>query len=59
MPWVRFIDPFDWHPKVNVIFAYQAGEVQLVTRRCANEAVAAGKAEKTVNPDKRKEPSHG
>ena len=53
MPWVRFTAPFDWHPKVGVIFAYQAGQVKLVTRRCAAEALAAGKAEKTVNPERR------
>lgn len=59
MPWVRFIEPFDWHPKPGVILAYLPGQVSLVTSRCAADAIAAGKAEKTVNPDKRKETSNG
>lgn len=55
MPWVRFIDNFDWRlPRVrgHAIVAYKAGMVQLVMRACANEAIAQGKAV-AVNEDRR------
>lgn len=44
MPWVRFLEEFDWKPKPAVTVAFRAGTVKLVTRACAEKALTAGKA---------------
>jgi hypothetical protein len=44
MPWVRFLSDFDWKPKPPVTVGYLAGTTELVTRDCAADALAAGKA---------------
>lgn len=53
MPWVRFTADYDFRPKPGVTIAYNGGWVGLVTTPCANEAVAAGKAERTSKPKPR------
>lgn len=50
MPWVRFVRDFDWWPQPRVTIAYKAGSVVLVTRRCAERAVAAGRAVRVARP---------
>lgn len=52
MPWVRFIEPFDWKPKPQVTIAYLAGFAGLVTTACANAAIAKGSAIKIPTPRK-------
>jgi hypothetical protein len=54
MPWVRFTRDFCWHERPTATVAYKAGMELCVTRRCAQEAIAAAAAE----PMKRK-PTHG
>ena len=51
--WVRFIDRFNWSPpeKNNrVTLSYKTGTVHNVTKACAEAAIAAGKAARTINP---------
>lgn len=43
MPWVRFTKDYDWVQPAFTI-AYKAGMHLNVTRACADEAIAAGKA---------------
>lgn len=50
MPWVRFDKDFDWSPKFGVTKAYKAGMVKLVTTRCADRAVEAGRGVKVAKP---------
>lgn len=42
---VKFTEDFDYHPTSNVTVAYLAGMDQTVKRDCADQAIAAGKAE--------------
>lgn len=42
--WVRFTANFDFKPKASVTLAYLAGQERNVTRACAAQAIAAGKA---------------
>ncbi|WP_336800806.1 hypothetical protein [Kaistia sp. MMO-174] len=56
---VRFLADFDWSPAERggrVTIAYKAGMTLSVTRACAAEAIAVGKAEvaKKENPDERR-----
>lgn len=44
MPHVLFTGDFDFTPKPSVTICYKAGMRMLVTRTCAEEAIAAGKA---------------
>lgn len=50
MAWVRFHKAHDHAPKRGVIIAYPAGFRGRVTRRCAEEAIAAGKAAPAATP---------
>ncbi|WP_374833909.1 hypothetical protein [Paenochrobactrum pullorum] len=50
MPWLRFTSDFDWSPRYGVTIAYLAGMEMSVTRRCAEAAMKAGKAEKLPTP---------
>lgn len=53
MPWVRFVEPFNWMPPERggrVSQVYEAGAVVNVTRACADAALEAGKAKATKNP---------
>lgn len=55
MPWVRFLSDYDFRPPEaprRICIAYKAGMVQFVRRVCADEAIAAGKAELTERPTK-------
>jgi hypothetical protein len=45
MPRVRFTQNFDWKPTPGSTIAYRAGMEMPVTRRCAAQAVAKGRAE--------------
>ncbi len=45
MPWVRFLENYDWQPKdAKWMIAYKKDAVYLVKRVVAEEAVAKGKA---------------
>lgn len=46
MPRVRFTADFDFRPKHGVTIAYLAGMTKMVTTRCAEQAIAAGKAKR-------------
>ncbi len=46
MTWVHFTNDFDWKPSQPVTIAYKAGSTKNVTRRCAERAIADGKAVK-------------
>ena len=49
MAWLRFVDNFNW-VQPGFTIAYKAGMIQNVTRACADEARAAGKAVKAPTP---------
>lgn len=52
MPWVRFTAAFDWAPPERngrFLIAYKPGR-HLVTRACAEAAIAAGKAASCARP---------
>lgn len=38
MPWVKFLDDFDFRPTPRSMIAYKAGTVVNVTRKCKEEA---------------------
>lgn len=42
---VRFIADFDYSPTKQITIAYKAGMVEFVRLECAQQAIAAGKAE--------------
>jgi hypothetical protein len=52
--WVRFQRAFDWTPpeKRLVTMSYPAGHIANVPRDCAEKAIAAGAAVRTVAPPK-------
>lgn len=50
MAWVRFTNDFEWWPSPQVTISYKAGSVLNVTRRCAAEAVAKGRAVRAAAP---------
>ena len=52
MPWVRFTADHDWKPVPSVTVAFKAGHEKLVTRACASQAIAKGKAEKIKAPQR-------
>jgi len=44
MPWVRFIEDFDWQAAPKVVVFYRATTIHLVRQVCADKAVKEGKA---------------
>ncbi|MGR9420659.1 hypothetical protein [Rhizobium leguminosarum] len=52
MPWVRFTADMDWKPKPAVTIGYKVGMVRLITRACAEAAIAASKGTPTERPTK-------
>lgn len=44
MPRVCFSEDFDWQANSHAVIAYKAGKTYPVIQRCADEAIAAGKA---------------
>lgn len=44
MPWVVFLGNFDFSLTAKCMRAYRSGRVVLVMQRCADAAIAAGKA---------------
>ncbi len=56
MAWVRFLADFDFKPVATVTLAYRAGQVRSVTRACADQAVARGKAKRMRKPNRDAEP---
>ncbi len=50
--WLLFLRNFDFRPpeKRRICIAYKAGMVKFVRRICGEQAIAAGKAERTVRP---------
>lgn len=53
MVWVKFSRRFRWVPsdRKTVTVKYKGGSTANVTRACAREAIAAGKAEKVSGRD--------
>ncbi len=47
--WVRFTQDFDYSPRFGVTIAFRAGMTEFVRAECAEQAVAAGKAEPVEN----------
>ncbi len=45
MAWVRFREDYNWRASKRGMVQYRAGQSLNVPRRCADEAIAAGKAE--------------
>ena len=52
MPWVRFVQNFDWKPNEKVMFAYRSGSVHLVKQVVAELAIDQGKAVAIERPRK-------
>lgn len=50
MPWVVFSERYDHRPLRNLVQCFQPGVPILVTTRCADEAIAKGKATKVAKP---------
>ncbi|MFN6950980.1 MAG: hypothetical protein ACK4NE_00090 [Albidovulum sp.] len=48
--WVRFLEPFNYRVNARVSISYKAGGAYNVPRGCADEAIAAGKADKMCKP---------
>lgn len=46
---VRFLEDFDFRPTGNSLVAYLAGMEETVKRKCADEAIAQGKAVEAEN----------
>lgn len=51
---VRFTADFDWKPTPQTTIAYRAGDEKVVTKECADMAIAKGKAVPTDTA-----PAHG
>lgn len=54
MPWIKFKVPFDYRPKPRVMISYKVRHSYLVKQDCADQAIAAGKAEYTERPKEQK-----
>lgn len=54
MPWVRFLQRFDYVIRPTLVRCYRAGSVHLVKQDCAERAIKAGKAVAAERPDKRR-----
>ena len=50
--WVKFVGNFSFKPTPQTTIDYPAGMVCQVTSRCAEKAIAAGKAEQLARPPK-------
>jgi hypothetical protein len=51
--WLSFTADYDFSPEAKagrVTLAYKAGMTANVTRECADKAIAAGKAVRTISP---------
>lgn len=48
--WVRFLNPFDWRPRVGVIQAFTPGTEVSVTQACGEAAIAGGYAVAMKSP---------
>lgn len=48
--WIRFINPFDWRPRMGVIVSYKPGQEASVTHDCGEAAVSGGYAVKLKSP---------
>lgn len=51
--WVEFLAEFWWQAKPQSRIRYRAGCIMMVTRACAQAAIAAGTARKVKNPKAR------
>lgn len=51
MPWVQFSQYFEFRQKTNMIVVYRPGEVRLVTRACAADAIGKLAAWEVGRPD--------
>ncbi|MDH3232202.1 MAG: hypothetical protein OEQ29_01655 [Alphaproteobacteria bacterium] len=52
---VQFLDDFPWKPSTNQTIVYKKGMATVVTRRCADRAIKAGKAKVVPKVSKRME----
>lgn len=52
MPRVKFNEDFDFRPKPGVTIGYLAGMTKMVTTRCAEQAMKAGKAQRVGKVEK-------
>jgi hypothetical protein len=59
MPWILFKERFDFFATPKCVLAYKAGKKYLVVRRCADEAIKAGKAEYTERPERQRANASG
>lgn len=50
MPWVKFIQDFDFRVSKRAFTAYKKNEIYLVHSRCAQQAIAMGRAVATERP---------
>ena len=51
MPWVRFIEHFDWHPQnARWMLSYGKDSTHLVKQEVADKAIKEGKAVPTERP---------
>lgn len=48
--WIRFINPFEWRPRMGVIVSYKPGQEVSVTTPCGEAAVNGGYAVKMKSP---------
>ena len=53
MPWVKFIQPFDFKISERIIIAYKPGKPHLVRQICAKQAVEKGCAVYVARPEKK------
>lgn len=48
--WIRFVNPFNWRPRVGVVVSYKPGQEVNVTHECGEAAVGGGYAVKLKAP---------
>lgn len=53
MAWVRFREDFSWRASKRGMVQYRKGQLLNVPRRCAEQAIAEGKAEEGKAPEVR------
>ena len=54
MPWVKFIDRFDWQPhNARWMISYGKDSIHLVKQKTADEAIKKGKAVPAIRPEKK------
>lgn len=59
MPWVRFVDDFDWRPSGKAVVAFKRGMTLFVTRAAADASIARGRAVAAERPVKESADARG